>query len=117
MGDQSYIATIMANPETVYQLGANAYCKPATALNILRKTVMGHELFDYAFKTYAQRWMFKHPTPEDFFRTMEGASAVDLDWFWRAWFYTTANVDIGIERDEIWNFLTTPIPICTFPAV
>lgn len=96
-GDQKYIAPIMSNPENVYNLGENAYGKPATALNILRETVMGKELFDFAFKTYAQRWMFKHPTPEDFFRTMEDASAVDLDWFWRGWFYTTDYVDIGIE--------------------
>ena len=95
-GDQDYIAPIMSNPENVYQLGNNAYGKPATALNILRETVMGEELFDFAFKTYAQRWMFKHPTPEDFFRTMEDASAVDLDWFWRGWFYTTDYVDIGL---------------------
>jgi hypothetical protein len=96
-GDQSYLAPIMSNPENVYQLGPNAYGKPATALNILRETVMGPELFDHAFKTYAQRWMFKHPTPEDFFRTMEDASAVDLDWFWRSWFYTTDYVDIGVK--------------------
>jgi aminopeptidase N len=96
-GDQKYISPIMSNPENVYQLGPNAYGKPATALNILRETVMGRELFDHAFKTYAQRWMFKHPTPEDFFRTMEDASAVDLDWFWRAWFYTTDYVDIGVK--------------------
>lgn len=96
-GDQSFIAPIMSNPENVYQLGPNAYGKPATALNILRETVMGRELFDHAFKTYAQRWMFKHPTPADFFRTMEDASAVDLDWFWRGWFYTTDFVDIGVK--------------------
>ena len=96
-GDQSTISPIMSNPENVYQLGPNAYGKPATALNILRETVMGRELFDHAFKTYAQRWMFKHPTPEDFFRTMEDASAMDLDWFWRGWFYTTDYVDIGVE--------------------
>ncbi len=78
-------------------MGPNAYGKPATALNILRETVMGRELFDYAFKTYARRWEFKHPTPEDFFRTMEDASAVDLDWFWRSWFYTTDYVDIGVK--------------------
>lgn len=95
-GDQSIISPIMSNPENVFQLGPNAYAKPATALNILRETVMGEELFDYAFKTYAQRWMFKHPTPEDFFRTMEDASAVDLDWFWRGWFYSTDYVDIGV---------------------
>ncbi|MFD2587582.1 M1 family metallopeptidase [Croceitalea marina] len=96
-GDQSRIAPIMSNPENVYQLGPNAYGKPATALNILRETVMGEELFDHAFKTYAQRWKFKHPTPEDFFRTMEDASAVDLDWYWRGWFYTTDYVDIGVK--------------------
>ena len=96
-GDQSTIAPIMSNPENVYQLGPNAYGKPATALNILRETVMGKELFDHAFKTYSQRWKFKHPTPEDFFRTMEDASAVDLDWYWRGWFYTTDYVDIGVK--------------------
>ncbi len=96
-GDQSAISPIMSNPENVYKLGPNAYAKPATALNILRETVMGRELFDHAFKTYSQRWKFKHPTPEDFFRTMEDASAVDLDWFWRSWFYTTDYVDIGIK--------------------
>ena len=96
-GDQSTIAPIMSNPENVYQLNPNAYAKPATALNILRETIMGRELFDHAFKTYANRWKFKHPTPEDFFRTMEDASAVDLDWYWRAWFYTTDYVDIGIK--------------------
>ncbi len=104
-GDQKYIAPIMSNPENVFQLGNNAYGKPATALNILRETVMGRELFDYAFKTYAQRWMFKHPTPEDFFRTMEDASAVDLDWFWRGWFYSTDFVDIGIQ--EVKKFYVT----------
>src|SRR5690606_31420951 len=107
-GDQNFISPIMSNPENVHQLGANAYGKPATALNILRETVMGHELFDYAFRTYAQRWMFKHPTPEDFFRTMEDASGVDLDWFWRAWFYTTDYVDIGIERVKKFHVTSKP---------
>ncbi len=97
-GNQDFISPIMSNPENVYQLGNNAYGKPATALNILRETVMGRELFDHAFKTYAQRWMFKHPTPEDFFRTMEDASAVDLDWYWRGWFYSTESVDIGVKE-------------------
>ena len=96
-GSQKYLSPIMSNPENVYQLGPNAYGKPATGLNILRETIMGHEAFDHAFKTYSQRWMFKHPTPEDFFRTMEDASGIDLDWFWRGWFYTTDFVDIGIE--------------------
>lgn len=96
-GDQSQLAPIMTKGLNVYSFGANAYGKPATALNILRETVMGRELFDFAFKTYANRWMFKHPTPEDFFRTMEDASAVDLDWYWREWFYTTNYVDIGVN--------------------
>jgi hypothetical protein len=97
-GDQDFIAPIMSKGLNVYQFGNNAYGKPATALNILRETIMGHELFDYAFKEYSHRWMFKHPTPEDFFRTMEDASAIDLDWFWRGWFYTTDWVDIGIKE-------------------
>ena len=97
-GDQKGLEPIMTNSESIRQFGNNAYGKPATALNILRETVMGHELFDYAFKTYANRWKFKHPTPEDFFRTMEDASAVDLDWFWRGWFYTTDFNDIGIKE-------------------
>lgn len=96
-GDQDRLSPIMSNPENVHQLGPNAYGKPATGLNILRETIMGPEAFDHAFKTYAQRWMFKHPSPEDFFRTMEDASGIDLDWFWRGWFYTTDFVDIGIE--------------------
>ena len=96
-GDQSRIAPIMSKGDNVYSFGANAYGKPATALWILRETIMGKELFDHAFKTYSQRWMFKHPTPADFFRTMEDASGVDLDWFWRGWFYTTDVTDIGIK--------------------
>lgn len=96
-GPQNFLEPIMSNSEGIHQFGANAYAKPATGLNILRETIMGRELFDYAFKTYANRWKFKHPTPEDFFRTMEDASAVDLDWFWRGWFYSTDYVDIGIK--------------------
>ena len=96
-GDQSNIEPIMTNSEAIKQFGNNAYGKPAAGLNILRETIMGHELFDYAFKTYANRWKFKHPTPEDFFRTMEDASATDLDWFIRGWFYTTDYTDIGIK--------------------
>ena len=87
---------IMTNSESILQFGANAYSKPATALNILRETVMGRELFDFAFKEYSNRWRFKRPMPSDFFRTMEDASGVDLDWFWRGWFYTTDHVDIEI---------------------
>jgi len=95
-GDKTTISPIMTNSESVFQLFPNAYNKSSAALNILRETVMGKELFDFAFKEYAQRWMFKHPTPEDFFRTMEDASAVDLDWFWRGWFYSTDHVDIAL---------------------
>lgn len=94
---------IMTNSESVLQFGNNAYSKPATALNILRETVMGRELFDFAFKTYAQRWKFKRPMPADFFRTMEDASGVDLDWFWRGWFYTTDHVDISMEDVKLFK--------------
>ena len=97
-GVQSKIAPIMTKGDNVYEFGNNAYGKPATALWILRETIMGHELFDHAFRTYSQRWMFKHPTPADFFRTMEDASGLDLDWFWRGWFYTTDVTDIGIKN-------------------
>lgn len=96
-GDQSRLEPIMTNSETIKQFGNNAYAKPAAGLMILRETIMGRELFDHAFKTYANRWKFKHPTPEDFFRTMEDASAVDLDFFWRGWFYTTDYTDIGVK--------------------
>jgi hypothetical protein len=97
-GDQSNIAPIMINGELTMQFSNNAYNKPAAGLNILRETIMGRELFDFAFKQYATRWMFKHPTPEDLFRTMEDASAVDLDWFWRGWFYHTDHVDISLDQ-------------------
>ncbi|MCC5921916.1 MAG: M1 family metallopeptidase [Cyclobacteriaceae bacterium] len=89
---------IMSNSENIVNLGANAYSKAATGLNILRETIMGRELFDYAFKEYSRRWAFKHPTPADFFRTMEDASGVDLDWYWKGWYYTTEHVDIAIEN-------------------
>jgi len=88
---------IMTNSENIIQFGPNAYAKPGTALNILRETIMGRELFDYSFKEYARRWAFKHPTPADLFRTMEDASAEDLDWFWRGWFYGIDPVDIAID--------------------
>jgi len=88
---------IMTNSESVLQRGPNAYAKPATALNILRETVLGRELFDFAFKEYGRRWKFKRPTPADLFRTMEDASGTDLDWFWRGWFYTTDAVDVSVD--------------------
>lgn len=97
-GDPSMIRPIMTNSEQIVQLGSNAYSKPSAALVMLRETIMGPELFDYAFKEYAERWAFKHPTPADFFRTMEDASAVDLDWFWKGWFYTIDHVDVEIDE-------------------
>jgi hypothetical protein len=108
-GDKDRISPIMTNSESIWQFGNNAYGKPATALNILRETIMGRELFDHAFKIYCERWAFKHPSPADFFRTMEDASAVDLDWFWRSWFYTTDHVDISVDAVN-WFELDTRDP-------
>jgi hypothetical protein len=105
-GPKTGMVPIMTNSESLLQFGNNAYGKPATALNILRETVMGRELFDFAFAQYSQKWMFKHPTPADFFRTMEDASAVDLDWFWRGWFYSTDHVDIALK-----SVRQQPIPL------
>ena len=107
--EKNLLEPIMTNSENIIQFGPNAYAKPATALNILRETVMGRELFDFAFREYAKRWMFKHPTPDDLFRTLEDASAVDLDWFWRGWFYGTDPVDISIE-DVKWYKLDNRTP-------
>lgn len=104
--DKSLQMPIMTNSESILQFGNNAYGKPATALNILRETVMGRELFDYSFKIYCQRWMFKHPTPADFFRTMEDASGTDLDWFFRGWFYTTDHTDIALSDVNWYQFET-----------
>ena len=97
---------IMTNSESILQFGPNGYSKPATALNILRETILGRELFDYAFKEYAHRWKFKRPMPADFFRTMEDASGVDLDWFWRGWFYSTDHVDMGVTNIRRLNINT-----------
>lgn len=98
-GDKSQMRPIMSMSDNIRggEFGPNAYYKPSAALTILRETVMGPELFDAAFKEYAQRWAFKHPKPADFFRTMEDASAVDLDWFWRGWFYTNDHVDVEVS--------------------
>ena len=108
-GDKSRISPIMTNSESIYQFGNNAYGKPATALNILRETVMGREQFDYAFKEYSRRWAFKHPTPADFFRSMEDASGIDLDWFWRGWFYTTDHCDLSLKEVK-WYQIDTGDP-------
>jgi len=99
---------IMTNSENIIQFGPNAYSKPATGLNILRETIMGRDLFDYAFREYARRWAFKHPTPADLFRTMEDASAEDLDWFWRGWFYGTEACDISLDTVK-WAVLNTDV--------
>lgn len=97
---------IMTNSESIFQLGNNAYAKPATALNILRETILGRELFDYSFREYSRRWKFKRPMPADFFRTMEDASGIDLDWFWRGWFYTTDHVDLAIDTVRLYRIDT-----------
>tara|TARA_R110002050_G_scaffold104052_5_gene213284 strand:+ start:48006 stop:50279 length:2274 start_codon:yes stop_codon:yes gene_type:complete len=107
-GDQSFISPIMSQGDYVYQFGPNAYTKPAAALYMLRHTIMGPELFDHAFRIYSKRWMFKHPTPADFFRTMEDASAMDLDWFWRGWFYTTDVSDIGVKDVKTYYLTDKP---------
>lgn len=113
-GDKNGMVPIMTNSESIKQFGNNAYGKPATALNILRETVLGRELFDYSFKEYARRWAFKHPTPADFFRTMEDASGVDLDWFWRGWFYTTDHVDQSLDAVK-WFQVDTKDPSVEMP--
>ncbi|MDX1904437.1 MAG: M1 family aminopeptidase, partial [Thermonemataceae bacterium] len=96
---------IMTNSEQVKQFGNNAYGKPATALNALRETILGKQLFDFAFKQYAQKWKFRHPEPADFFRTMEDASGTDLDWFWRGWFYTNDFYEPSIEKVTLFKIL------------
>jgi hypothetical protein len=101
---------IMTNSENIINFGANAYDKVATGLNILRETIMGRELFDYAFREYARRWAFKHPTPADFFRTMEDASGEDLDWFWRGWFFSTDATDIALDSVRYAKPDVTAIP-------
>ena len=113
-GNKNNIRPIMTNSESIYQFGNNAYGKPATALNILRETIVGRELFDFAFKEYSRTWMFKHPTPSDFFRILENATAVDLDWFWRGWFYNTDPVDLSIDQ-VTWYTLDTKNPDIEFP--
>lgn len=100
---------IMTNSENIIGFGNNAYAKAATGLNILRETIMGRELFDYAFKEYAKRWAFKHPTPDDLFRTLEDASAVDIDWFVKGWYFTIDNTDISLDNVE-WYKLDTKNP-------
>jgi hypothetical protein len=107
-GEKAQMRPIMGTSDAQGRsFGPNGYTKPSAALTVLRETVMGPELFDKAFKEYAQRWMFKHPAPADFFRSMEDASAVDLDWFWRGWFYTTEHVDLTVENVKWFKLKTT----------
>ena len=107
-GDKSIMRPVMASSDNQGRsFGPNGYTKPSAALTLLRETVMGPELFDKAFKEYAQRWAFKHPKPADFFRTMEDASAVDLDWFWKGWFYSTDNVDVTLDEVKWFKVKTT----------
>jgi hypothetical protein len=101
--DKSTLTPIMTSADALLQSAMTSYRKPAVALTILRETILGHELFDQAFKEYAQTWMFKHPQPADFFRIMENASGVDLDWFWRGWFFTTEHVDLAIENVVVYE--------------
>jgi len=108
-GEKKYMSPIMTAPDIDMNVGSNAYAKTAAGLNILRETIMGRELFDYAFKEFAQRWKFKHPMPADFFRTMEDASGIDLDWFWRGWFFGADHVDISIDEVR-WYKINTKEP-------
>jgi len=105
---------VMTNSESIADLGSNAYGQPTVALNILRENILGREAFDHAFKTYAKRWMFKRPTPADFFRTMEDASGVDLDWFWRGWFYSVDHVDVAVD-EVLWLQLDSRDPAIEKP--
>lgn len=97
---------VMTDGDSLLQTGSNAYGKVAVALNILRETILGRELFDYAFKEYANRWKFKKPEPADLFRTMEDASGTDLDWFWRGWLYENDSVDIALEGLTLYDLDT-----------
>uniref|UniRef100_UPI00321695A8 M1 family metallopeptidase n=1 Tax=uncultured Draconibacterium sp. TaxID=1573823 RepID=UPI00321695A8 len=101
--DKSTIVPLMTNADALLQPGMNSYRKPAVGLTILRETILGRELFDQAFKEYAQTWMFKHPQPADFFRIMEAASGIDLDWFWRGWYFSTEHVDLAIENVKVYE--------------
>ncbi len=114
-GDKKYISPLMTAPDFDLHVGSNAYAKTATGLNILRETILGRELFDFAFKEFARRWMFKHPAPADFFRTMEDATGLDLDWFWRGWFFGTDHVDLAIGNVK-WYKVNTGDPELTRSA-
>lgn len=97
-GDQNTLRPVMTNSDNdlLFQMGANFYQKPTVGLQMLRETIVGKELFDAAFKEYANRWKYKHPNPSDLFRTLEDGTAVDLDWFFKGWFFTTDVIDIEL---------------------
>jgi hypothetical protein len=91
---------VMVRPDNLQEanLGTLAYSKPGQGLTILRDEILGKERFDYAFKTYVERWAYKHPTPDDFFRTMENVSGEDLSWFWRGWYQNNWQHDQAITK-------------------
>jgi hypothetical protein len=90
---------VMTYPDVMkaQNLGLEAYYKPAQGLWLLREDILGHERFDYAFKTYIKRWAYKHPQPKDFFRTMNDATGEDLNWFWKEWFYKSWTLDQAVK--------------------
>ncbi len=102
---------LITNPVESRDLAWTAYQKPALMLTVLRDAVLGKETFERALREYVRRWMFKHPQPADFFRTIENVSGRNLDWFWRAWVYTTARLDqavdsVGAAGDTTFVFLS-----------
>ena len=90
---------VLSNPDNMKEsnVGTLLYSKPSAGLVMLREQILGPERFDFAFKTYIRRWAYKHPTPDDFFRTIENASGENLQWFWRGWFANNWRLDVGIR--------------------
>ncbi|OCA78927.1 peptidase M1 [Chryseobacterium contaminans] len=90
---------VMVGPDNMKErsIAALAYYKPGAGLSILRESILGPEKFDKAFRTYIDRWAFKHPTPWDFFHTMENVSGEELTWFWRGWFFNKWKIDQGVK--------------------
>ncbi len=99
-GDKNTMRPIMTNADNdiLMQMGSNFYQKPTVGYQMLRNSIVGQELFDMVIKEYSNRWKYKHPTPGDFFRTIQEGTGTDLDWFWRGWFFTTDNVDIDLAE-------------------
>jgi hypothetical protein len=112
-GDQSILRPTMVNSDNdlLFQMGSNFYQKPTVGFQMLRNTIIGKELFDQAFKEYANRWKYKHPNPSDLFRTLEDQTAVDLDWFWKGWFFTTEVVDIELSEVKWYTFKEESVAI------